>query len=34
MHKNFYGWSLENIHKGKVDTVYTVEYIDDKKNLG
>ena len=31
MHKNFYGWSLENIHKGKVDTVYTVEYIDDKK---
>ena len=31
MHKNFYGWSLENRHKGKVDAVYTVEYIDDKK---
>ena len=31
MHKNFYGWSLENINKGKVDTVYTIEYIDNKK---
>lgn len=29
MHKNFCGWSLENIHKGTVDTKYTVEYIND-----
>lgn len=31
MHKDFYGWSLENIGKGTVETKYTVEYINDKK---
>lgn len=31
MHENFYGWSLENINAGTVETKYTVEYINDKK---
>lgn len=31
MHKDFYGWSLENVGKGTVETKYTVEYINDKK---
>ena len=31
MHKNFWGWSLESISKGKVDTKYTVEMTDDSK---
>lgn len=31
MHKDFYGWSLENAGKGTVETKYTVEYINDKK---
>lgn len=31
MHKNFYGWSLESVHEGTVDTKYTVEYINDSK---
>ena len=30
MHKDFIGWSLENINKGKVDTKYLIEYINDK----
>lgn len=31
MYDGFYGWSLENINAGKVETKYTVEYINDKK---
>lgn len=31
MHKNFIGWSLENINAGTVETKYTVEYINDEK---
>lgn len=31
MYKDFYGWSLENINAGTVETKYTVEYINDKK---
>lgn len=31
MHKDFLGWSLENINAGTVETKYTVEYINDKK---
>lgn len=31
MHKNFCGWSLENVGKGTVDTKYTVEHISDPK---
>lgn len=32
MHENFYGWSLENVNKGTVETKYTVEYINDEKS--
>lgn len=31
MHKDFYGWSLESVGKAKVDTKYSLEYIDDPK---
>lgn len=31
MYKGFYGWSLENIGAGKVETKYSVELINDKK---
>ncbi len=31
MHKDFWGWSLENINAGTVETKYTVEYINDDK---
>lgn len=31
MYKGFYGWSLENINKGTVETKYIVEYINDEK---
>lgn len=31
MYKDFFGWSLENVGKGKVDTKYLIEYINDKK---
>lgn len=31
MYKNFYGWSLESVHEGTVNTKYTVEYINDSK---
>lgn len=31
MHKNFYGWSLENVGKGTVNTKYTVEHITDSR---
>lgn len=31
MYKGFYGWSLENIKSGTVETKYTVEYINDTK---
>lgn len=31
MHEDFYGWSLENINAGTVETKYTVEYVNDKK---
>lgn len=31
MYEDFYGWSLENVGKGTVETKYTVEYINDKK---
>lgn len=31
MHKDFLGWSLENINAGTVETKYTVEYINDKR---
>lgn len=31
MHKNFCGWSLENVGKGTVNTKYTVEHISDPK---
>jgi len=29
MHKNFWGWNLENINAGTVKTKYIVEYIND-----
>ncbi len=31
MHKDFWGWSLENINAGTVETKYIVEYINDEK---
>lgn len=31
MHENFYGWSLENVNKGTVETKYIIEYINDEK---
>lgn len=31
MHKDFIGWSLENINAGTVETKYTVEYVNDPK---
>ena len=31
MHKDFWGWSLENVGKARVDTKYVLEYIDDPK---
>ncbi len=31
MHKNFWGWSLENINAGTVETKYIAEYINDDK---
>lgn len=31
MHKEFYGWSLENIGKGTVETKYIIESIIDEK---
>lgn len=31
MHKNFCGWSLENVGKGTVNTKYTVEHITDSR---
>lgn len=31
MYKDFIGWSLESVNKGKVDTKYLIEYINDKK---
>lgn len=31
MHKGFCGWSLENINKGKVETKYIIEYVNDIK---
>ena len=31
MFKGFYGWSLENVNKGTVETKYIIEYINDKK---
>ncbi len=30
MHKDFWGWSLENINAGTVETKYIVEYINDE----
>ena len=30
MHKGFWGWSLENVGKGTVETKYIIEYINDK----
>jgi len=30
MYEGFYGWSLENIYAGTVETKYTVEYINDQ----
>jgi len=31
MYKDFWGWSLENINAGTVETKYIVEYINDDK---
>lgn len=31
MHKDFWGWSLENNGSGTVETKYIVEYVDDAK---
>lgn len=31
MYKGFYGWSLENVGKGTVETRYFIEIINDKK---
>ena len=31
MHKDFNGWSLENIGKGSVVTKYIIEYVNDKE---
>lgn len=31
MHKDFWGWSLENNGSGTVETKYIVEYVDDSK---
>lgn len=31
MHKDFWGWSLENIGKGTVETKYIIESITDEK---
>lgn len=31
MHKGFWGWSLENVNKGKVETKYIIEYVNDIK---
>lgn len=31
MHKDFWGWSLENIGKGTVETKYIIESITDDK---
>lgn len=31
MYEDFIGWSLESVDKGKVDTKYLIEYINDKK---
>ncbi len=31
MYNGFYGWSLEAVGKGTVETKYQVEYIFDKK---
>lgn len=29
MHKDFFGWSLGNINKEKVETKYIIEYVND-----
>lgn len=31
MHKDFWGWSLENSGSGTVETKYIAEYVDDAK---
>lgn len=31
MHKDFCGWSLENINAGAVETKYIIEYVNNKK---
>lgn len=31
MHKDFWGWSLENVGKGTVETKYLIESITDEK---
>lgn len=31
MYKGFWGWCLENVSKGTVNTMYEVEYITDSK---
>ena len=31
MHKDFWGWSLENVGKGTVETKYVIESITDDK---
>lgn len=31
MYDGFYGWSLETVEKGIVETKYQIEYISDKK---
>lgn len=31
MYKDFIGWSLESVGKGRVETKYLIEYINDKR---
>ena len=31
MHEGFFGWSLENVGKGIVETKYIIESITDEK---
>ena len=31
MHEGFFGWSLENVSKGTVETKYIIESITDEK---
>lgn len=31
MHEGFFGWSLENVGKGTVETKYLIESITDEK---